>query len=76
MSTVASTAPIARAVPEKAPARINMTTISMIVLLAEPRQNISIRCVIFLPLDDRMATAEAIRKATETGIFVKSPVKI
>ena len=67
--TVASTAPIALAVWAKAPANIKIRTISIILLLAAPRQNCSIRLDSFPPLDMAMATTDEITKATVIGIL-------
>ena len=67
--TVASTAPIALAVWAKAPARMKINTISMILLLAAPRQNCSIRLLSLPPLEMAMATTEAMTKATVIGIL-------
>ncbi len=67
--TVASTAPIAFAVWAKAPARMKINTISIILLLAAPRQNCSIRLLSFPPLDMAMATTEETTKATVIGIL-------
>ena len=67
--TVASTAPIALAVWANAPARIKISTISMILLLAAPRQNCSIRLDSFPPLDMAIATTDDMTKATVIGIL-------
>ena len=67
--TVASTAPIALAVWAKAPARMKINTISMILLLAAPRQNCSIRLLNLPPLEIAIATIEEMTKATVIGIL-------
>ena len=67
--TVASTAPIALAVCAKAPARMKINTISMILLLAAPRQNCSIRLLNLPPLEIAIATIEEMTKATVIGIL-------
>ena len=67
--TVASTAPIALAVCANAPARMKINTISMILLLAAPRQNCSIRLLNLPPLEIAIATIEEMTKATVIGIL-------
>ena len=67
--TVASTAPISLAVWANAPARIKINTISMILLLAAPLQNCSIRLFRFPPFEKAIATIDAIKKATVIGIL-------
>ena len=67
--TVASTAPIALAVCAKAPARMKINTISMILLLAAPRQNCSMRLLNLPPLEIAIATIEEMTKATVIGIL-------
>ncbi len=67
--TVASTAPISLAVWAKAPARMKIKTISMMLLLAAPRQNCSMRWLRLPPFDPAMATTEASTKATVMGIL-------
>ena len=67
--TVASMAPIDLAVWAKAPANTNIKTMSMILLLAAPRQYCSIRLLSFPPLEIAIETIDASRKATVIGIL-------
>ena len=67
--TVASTAPIALAVWAKAPANMKIRTMSIMLLLAAPRQNCSMRLDSFPPLDMAIATTEEMTKATVIGIL-------
>ena len=67
--TVASTAPTAFAVWANAPARIKIHTMSMILLLAAPLQNRSIRLWSFPPEEMATATTEETRNATVIGIL-------
>ena len=67
--TVASTAPIAFAVSAKAPARMKMRTISMMLLFAAPRQNCSTRLLSGPPFERATATIDETTNATVMGIL-------
>ena len=67
--TVASTAPMALAVWAKAPAKMKISTISMMLELAAPLQNSSMRLCSEPPLLMATPTTEASTKATVMGIL-------
>ena len=67
--TVASTAPTALAVWAKAPARMKIHTISMMLLFAAPLQNKSTRLCNLPPEDIATATTDDTRNATVMGIL-------
>ena len=67
--TVASTAPILFAVSEKAPAKMNIHSISIILLEPAPRLNVSMRSRIRPFATNAIAKMLEIRKATVSGIL-------
>ena len=67
--TVASTAPISLAVWAKAPAKMKMSTMSMMLLFAAPRQNCSTRAWSIPPFEPAIATTDERTNATVIGIL-------